>query len=251
MSLQTSKFKILDTESGRIIVPSVPPSTGFVFWTTRDFSGSLDPGSTRTLMSTVSEIGGAASRIETCRQVHGVASVEVTATEEGWSECSDCDALWTRQRGTALGIKIADCLPVTIIDPDSETVINLHAGWRGAAAGIVPKTIDAALGGNEGVGAGPGAWLGPSIRLCCFEVGEEVVEAFRATHPDVDDHVDRSRSRPHLDLAGLVKESLIRSGIAEDRIWDGGLCTRCPDSLFHSYRRSGANSGRNLAVAGL
>ena len=251
MNSQSSAYEILTTQSGRVVVPSVPPSSGYVFWTTRDFHGSLDPGSTQTLLSTISEIGGSASRIETCRQVHGVDSVEVTSTDEGWSECSDCDALWTRRRSIALGIKIADCLPLTIIEPDRGTVINLHAGWRGAAAGIVARTLHEARLDGANHDANAQAWIGPSIRSCCFEVGEEVVEAFRETHPEVDDHVDRSRSKPHLDLAGLVRGSLIRAGMRAEQIWDGGLCTRCPDSMFHSYRRSGKNSGRNLAVAGL
>lgn len=244
-------YRAVHTRLGEIIVPDVPPPDGFIFWTTRDFDGRLDPRSVESILDTIDELGGEVSRFETCRQVHGTSSVEITGEKDGWSECSDCDALWTRRAGVALGIKIADCLPVSIIDPHDEgVVINLHAGWRGAAAGIVSETLHAANGTKPALSVATQAWLGPSIRVCCFEVGEEVVDAFRTTHPWVDTYVDRSRDKPHLDLAGVVKRTLIDEGIAEDRIWDGGLCTRCPASRFHSYRRSGPRAGRNLAVAG-
>lgn len=243
--------RIVHTSLGDIVLPDDPPPGGFIFWTTSDFDGRLDPRSVELILTTVDEVGGEVSRFETCQQVHGISSVEVMGEKAGWSECSDCDALWTRRPGVALGIKIADCLPVSIIDPTGEgVVINLHAGWRGAAAGIVSETIRAANGAKPALSQDAHAWLGPSIRVCCFEVGEEVVEAFRATHAWVDDFVDRSRDKPHLDLAGLVKRTLIDEGIAENRIWDGGLCTRCPESRFHSYRRSGSRAGRNLAVVG-
>ena len=243
--------RIVQTTLGDVVVPADPPPKGFVFWTTRDFDGRLDSRSVTSILGTIDEVGGNVSRFETCQQVHGTRSVQVSGEKDGWSECSGCDALWTRQGGIALGIKIADCLPVSILDPSDEgVVINLHAGWRGAAAGIVSETIRAA-GVTEPVLSGSAhAWLGPSIRVCCFEVGEEVVDAFRPTHPWVDDFVDRSKDKPHLDLAGVVKRGLVEEGIAEERIWDGGLCTRCPDSRFHSYRRSGSHAGRNLAVAG-
>lgn len=245
-------YQIVQSQLGRIVVPSDRPPSGFVFWTSSDFDGSLAPESIRSLLAVVSEVGGDAERLETCRQVHGTSAVEVTRTEKGWSECSDCDALWTRRSRVALGIKVADCLPVSIIDdaPDDGVVINLHAGWRGAAAGIAGETIRAAEAERGTLSSRARAWLGPSIRSCCFEVGEEVVDAFRSTHPFVDEFIDRSRQKPHIDLAGLVKRSLMDEGIPEKHIWDGGLCTRCPDSLFHSYRRSGPRAGRNLAVAG-
>lgn len=251
--IDRSEFRIVDSRLGRVVVPTDSPHSGFLFWTTRDFDGSLDSDSIAMILSTVGELGGSADHLETCRQVHGTRSVEVTESEKGWSECSDCDALWTDRTGIALGIKVADCLPVSVIDPspDRAVVINAHAGWRGAAAGIVAETIRQARPDGLARSGEARAWLGPSIRDCCFEVGEEVVEAFRPAHPYAEEYVDRSRKKPHLDLAGLVKRSLMEEGIDEDRIWDGGLCTRCPDSLFHSYRRSGPRAGRNLAVAGL
>ncbi|HEX3581414.1 MAG TPA: polyphenol oxidase family protein, partial [Thermoanaerobaculia bacterium] len=133
----------------------------------------------------------------------------------------------------ALGIKVADCLPVTILDRGNHIAANIHSGWRGAAQNIVGKTLDV-IGARNAE-----AWLGPSIRVCCFEVGEEVAERFDARF------VDRSYPKPHVDLAAYTTAVLRERGI--DRIHDSQLCTRCEGSIFHSFRRDGSG-GRNLAI---
>lgn len=245
---KADSFEIAESPLGRIVIPSDRPESVALFWTTVDFDGRLDEQTVATIIETARISGASPDRLETCTQVHGTRSIHVEKGNHAWSECSDCDALWTREAGVGLGIKIADCLPVSVLDEwdDEVVIINLHAGWRGAAAGIVPRTLDHARSGNTPERAR--AWLGPSIRSCCFEVGEEVVDAFVEGHPYAEEYVDRSRAKPHLDLAGIVTRSLIDLGFEEEMIWDGGLCTRCPDSIFHSYRRSGPRAGRNLAV---
>lgn len=245
-------FQILDSSLGRIVVPSDRPPGAAIFWTTIDFDGSLDQRSTRSILETLRALGSDAERLETCRQVHGTRLIEVSGNGRGWSERSECDALWTRTRGSALGIKIADCLPVSIIDSDADDalMINIHAGWRGASAGIVRDALHSVPTAGNRFTDGARAYLGPSIRVCCFEVGDEVVDAFRITHPRADGFVDRTRKKAHVDVAGLVRSALIEEGFASERIWDAGLCTRCEGSIFHSYRRSGPRAGRNLAVIG-
>jgi len=84
----------------------------------------------------------------------------------------------TSESGVLLTIRIADCLPVLLVDTRRRVVAAVHAGWRGALARVIEK----AVGDMRSVfGSDPLeliAALGPSIRSCCFEVGEEVVEAF-------------------------------------------------------------------------
>jgi copper oxidase (laccase) domain-containing protein len=84
------------------------------------------------------------------------------------------------------------------------------------------------------------AWIGPSIRVCCFEVGEEVAVQFDARYV----HRDRG-PKPHVDTAAVVADVLRGRGI--ERVIDTGLCTRCEGSIFHSYRRD-KRGGRNLAI---
>jgi len=232
---------IEQTEIGRIVVPPSLPDGFGLFYTTVDFDGRLNAHAAATLMRIVRERFGIDAALSTCTQVHG--RNVVRATNSG--ECDSCDGLWSSEPGTALGIKVADCLPVTIADMDRGVIANVHSGWRGAVQKITAGAIDA-IGG---VTPAAQAWLGPSIRVCCFEVGEEVVDQFRESYAEAELFVDRGGVKPHIDLPRLTTALLIARGIAPQNIHDSGLCTRCDGSIFHSYRRDGGRGGRNLAVA--
>jgi YfiH family protein len=232
------------TPLGRIVIPDSLPHGVGLFYTTLDFDGHIDPQIAKTIASITKDRFGIAAVLSTCTQVHG-ATVQRVRREKDWLECDSCDALWTTERGVALGIKVADCLPVTIADPARAVLVNIHSGWRGAVQRITAVAIDeASLDPADAY-----AWLGPTIRACCFEVGEEVVEQFTASYADAARFIDRSGSRPHIDVAALTSELLRRRGFRPDRIFDSGLCTRCDGSIFHSYRRQGKGGGRNLAIA--
>lgn len=238
-------WNIEQSDVGRIVVPPSLPERFALFYTTADFDGRLDDGGAARLMTIVRDRFGIDAALATCTQVHGKRAVRVEAAAR-WSECDSCDALWTSEPNTALGIKVADCLPVTIFDPAHRTLGNIHSGWRGAAQRITAETID---GMEPFDAAAAHAWLGPTIRACCFEVGEEVVEQLRAAYENADQFVDRSKAKPHVDVAGLTVALLVSRGFAPERVHDSGLCTRCDGSIFHSYRRSGKGGGRNLAIA--
>jgi hypothetical protein len=232
---------IEQTQIGRIVVPPSLPDGFGLFYTTVDFEGRLKGDSAAQLMRVVRERFGIDATLTTCTQVHGKNVVHAQTS----GECDSCDGLWSSDRGTALGIKIADCLPVTIADMQRGVIANVHSGWRGAVQKIAAEAIDA----MGGVSATAQAWLGPSIRVCCFEVGEEVVDRFRESYAEAESFVDRGGAKPHIDLPRLTAALLIERGIASANIHDSGLCTRCDGSIFHSYRRDGGRGGRNLAIA--
>ncbi|MEA2414048.1 MAG: purine-nucleoside/S-methyl-5-thioadenosine phosphorylase / adenosine deaminase [Thermoanaerobaculia bacterium] len=232
---------IEETEIGRIVVPPSLPDGFGLFYTTVDFEGRLNMDAAATLMRIVHDRFGIDAALATCSQVHG--KNVVRAQTEG--ECDSCDGLWSSEPGTALGIKVADCLPVTIADMANGVIANVHSGWRGAVQKIAAEAIDA-IGG---ITPTTHAWLGPSIRVCCFEVGEEVVDQFRESYAEVESFIDRGGVKPHIDLPRLTAALLTKRGIAPQNIHDSGLCTRCEGSIFHSYRRDAGRGGRNLAIA--
>ena len=221
------KLEIEQSPFGRIVVAANAP----VFYTTRDFDGRLNDAVAARITSFIHDRFGIDATLNTCVQVHGV-DVGKAETQTPWRECDSCDALWSDQRGVALGIKVADCLPVSMLDQGNHIAANIHSGWRGAAQNIVGKTLDV-IGARDAE-----AWLGPSIRVCCFEVGEEVAQRFDERF------VDRSHAKPHVDLVAYTIDVLRKHGV--ERIHDSQLCTRCEGSIFHSYRRDGSG-GRNLA----
>lgn len=225
-------WNVEDSPLGRIVIPpSLPP--GFaVMATTRDYPGRIVADE---LTRFIHGRFGLETSLTTCVQIHS--ATVVRATREGlWRECDSCDALWSAEKGVTLGIKVADCLPVSLIDVEHGVIANVHSGWRGAVQQITAATLDAAPLDP----ASTRAYLGPSIRACCFEVGEEVATQFDERF------VARSRKKPHVDLIAFTIDALRSSGITD--ISDSEMCTRCEGSIFHSYRRDGAGKGRNLVL---
>jgi YfiH family protein len=238
-------WTIEETSLGRVVVAPAVPVSRALFYTTVDFPGFLTEGSIAELTRFVRERYAIESSLATCHQVHGVSAIRVERSGEKWCELGGCDALWTTESHISLGIKVADCLPVTLIDSSTSLIANIHSGWRGSAAGITEATIGRIAARSEIDPSMTSAWLGPSIRVCCFEVGEEVARQFGESVSCI----DRSFGmKPHLDLPKLTREVLRKAGLRDSAIHDSELCTRCKGSLFHSFRRDGGSAGRNLAL---
>ena len=235
------------SEVGRIVVPPSLPDGLALFYTSIDFDGRLNDDVAAQLMRIVHDRFGIDATLATCTQVHGKSVLHAPAGQR-WRECDSCDALWSSAAGSALGIKVADCLPVTIADLEHGVIANVHSGWRGAVQRITAETLDVLERETSFDAPSAQAWLGPSIRVCCFEVGEEVVDELCTSYADAEAFVDRSRPRPHVDLAGLTEALLVERGFPPDGVHDSGLCTRCEGSIFHSYRRDARRGGRNLAI---
>jgi YfiH family protein len=232
-----SMFIVEESSVGRIVVPEVLPRGFGLFYTTRDLHGRLDKEVGERLASVLRERFGIDAVLATCVQVHGAAVTRATGAPR-WRECDTCDALWADEKGIALGVKVADCLPVSLVDPAKGVIANIHSGWRGAVQRIVTATLDQVPIDRRG----SFVYLGPSIRACCFEVGDEVATQFDGRF------VDRSRPRAHVDLVAYTVDVLLNEGFSRERIFDSGLCTRCNNSIFHSYRRDRTGGGRNLAI---
>jgi YfiH family protein len=225
-------WNVEDSPLGRIVVPPDLPSGFAVMSTTRDDPGKIVADD---LTRFIHGRFGLETSLTTCLQIHS-ATVVRAAHESSWRECDSCDALWSPEKGVTLGIKVADCLPVSLIDVEHGVIANVHSGWRGAVQRITAATLDAAPLDPSSTQA----YLGPSIRACCFEVGEEVATQFD------DRFVDRSHKKPHVDLIAFTIDILHSRGITN--VSDSGLCTRCDNSIFHSYRRDGAGKGRNFVL---
>ncbi len=193
-------------------------------------------------------IGLAGHRITTLRQVHGDRILDV---DEPVKRAGDGDAMATGQAGVLLAILTADCVPVLLVDPRRRVCAAVHAGWRGTAAKIAGKAV-AHLSVRYGCdSADLLAAIGPSIGTCCFEVGPEVIAAFRdAWEDDLDPFLEPRGAKGMLDLRGLNRLALLETGIPEESISLVGPCARCAAADFYSYRRDGARAGRQVSVVG-
>ena len=185
------------------------------------------------------------------RAVYGENSGVLPGVGESESSWPQADILVTDDTTVALVVQAADCVPLLVADRRSGAVAAVHAGWRGTAAGAAPAAV-AALAGE--FGADPEDLVvaqGPSIGPCCYVVGEEVIEAFRAAGfaRKIEAWFARDvAGRIRLDLWRANRDQLMASGVPPERIHQSGLCTASHPEWFASYRRDGPGTGRIAAV---
>jgi YfiH family protein len=173
-------------------------------------------------------------------QTHGthVAVVDAPALAAMRERSPIADAAVTRMSDVPLAVRVADCLPVFLADACGEVVAVAHAGWRGLAAGILEATVEAMRVDPRSLAA----WIGPGIGPEAFEVGADVLEAFRARDAHAARHFQPHGERKWLaDLPALAHRRLAALGV--QRIDACGLCTFSDAARFFSYRRN-RTSGR-------
>jgi polyphenol oxidase len=130
-------------------------------------------------------------------------------------------------------------------DPVARVIGSAHAGWRGTVGGVATNVIArmVELGASA---ANIRVALGPSIGPCCFEVGPEVVDEFRAVFGEVPGMVVAGPKKDHIDLRVAMRAQLERAGIAPGHIDNAPPCTRCEGDRFFSYRRDGKEGGVHM-----
>ena len=156
------------------------------------------------------------------------------------------DALITDQKNICIGITTADCVPILIYDPDKNILAAVHAGWKGTVAKIVEKTIVKMIDTFGCSAQDMYAGIAPCISHECFEVGEEVVEAFKEARFRIEDIAYRNAGteKMHIDLRQANKLLLTEAGILPYNIEITDLCTFSNPKLLFSARRQTIHSGR-------
>jgi polyphenol oxidase len=170
-------------------------------------------------------------QLATLKQVHS--AVPLVADVPGCA--GEGDALVTNQRGLAVSVRTADCLPILIADPRAQIVAAIHAGWRGTAAGIVGRVIEEMTGRFGTEPSDLCAAIGPGIGGCCYQVGDEVARQFGLSGTSM------------LDLAAENRGQLLEAGVAGSHIDLLNQCTLCDPARFHSYRRDKEHAGRMIS----
>lgn len=179
-------------------------------------------------------------QLATVRQVHADRVVRAALGAE-----EAADGLWTHAgSGLWVGVKSADCVPVLLASADGRRVAAVHSGWRGTALRVVARAVERLLAEGERPSTLRAA-VGPCIQACCYEVGPELAERFVA---DFGSAVVRTGGRrPHLDLSGAVRATLLGAGLLPEAVDVQAACTACEPARFFSHRRDGGAAGRHLA----
>ncbi len=168
------------------------------------------------------------------------------------------DAIIADRPGIFPAIRTADCLPILVMAPTARVSAAIHAGWRGTAKRLGPQVIETLRRNYHVKGEDLLVALGPCIGVCCYEVGDEVIEALVRCIPAADkyvvvksDNASRGDRRKYfLDLAQINRAEILSCGVPEANIKKVGLCTKCRETLFFSHRRDNGKTGRQLSVVG-
>lgn len=175
------------------------------------------------------------TRLATAHQVHGTRVLVHARGWTGWLRSDDADGHAALERGTALAVSVADCIPVFLAHP-SGAITLLHAGWRGTAGRIAERGVAELV--HRGIPARElRAHLGPGICGDCYEVGPDVYRELTG----------RATARPaRVDLRALLASQLRELGVHD--IVTSVACTQCDNDRFFSHRAG--DTGRQLGVIG-
>lgn len=180
-------------------------------------------------------IGIELSEVTSASQIH---SNIVFMVNEAGKIVSDVDALVTKERGICLLIQVADCAPIILCDEKNEVISVVHAGWRGAATGILTNAISemAKLGANL---KSLKMMIGPCIGFNNFEVGPEVAAVFPKAFSR-----KKANGKFLLNLKAFLKDQALELGLDEANIIVSDRCSVEDQENCYSHRREGNNAGR-------
>ncbi|MFA7061975.1 MAG: peptidoglycan editing factor PgeF [Pedobacter sp.] len=185
----------------------------------------------------------------TVRQAHGSDILVIDEPNEDYSHflSLESDAIITNQPGVMIGICVADCAPILLMDPEKRVIAAVHAGWQGTAAKLVSNTV---AGLKTIFGCDPEtlqAAIGPCIGKCCYEVDTPVKQAFAQSGIQWDSFAEQTNEgKWRLDLATANRELLRSSGVPDSAIQVSNMCVCCHRELFFSYRRDDGETGRQM-----
>lgn len=194
-------------------------------------------------------VGAEGRRVVQVHQVHGAAVHVVRRgaelSEITWGDVK-ADAIVTDEPRAVVAVRVADCTPVLLSSEDGGVVGAVHAGWRGVVGGVVERAVEVmrGLGARGIVGA-----IGPCISGGEFEIGEEVVRAFRGVFGDDGALVwEVGGGKGRADMKACLARQL--AGVGVERVEVVAGCTVRDAELFYSHRRERGVTGRMVGVIG-
>lgn len=212
----------------------------------------------------------------TLRQVHsGVVRILKSKDRLPMSPLKGDGAI-TSRKNVLLGIQIADCVPVLVVDQKRGSVGAFHAGWRGTVKRIVERGVGSMRAVFGCRAADLLVAIGPCIHACCYAVGDEVIGEFRSQFAYAEELFSEVYDRDpikekypllfmtarapghsnigpqnHLDLVEANRRQLLDAGIPAANIWAAEECTSCRTDLLFSHRKEAGYTGRMMGVIGL
>lgn len=179
-------------------------------------------------------------------QVHGNNVCFVSFNDRG-KEIKKTDGLVSAKKNVFLLATFADCIPVLFLDKDKRIFGIAHAGWRGAYLEIVKEVVETMVKkGSDKSKIMVG--IGPSIRVCCYDISKDREMAFKYRFPEMKKIVERRHGKIFLNLSKVIRFQLIDSGVLSKNILDCKLCTKDNALEFYSFRKEHGKSSFGLCA---
>lgn len=160
------------------------------------------------------------------------------------------DFLITDGHDVGLGVVTADCLPIVLYDVMNHVVAIVHAGWRGSVNGVVKNTVETMQKKYNTNPLSLQCFFGPSIKVCCYEVGNEVVTQAKK-HSFSGQAFERRQGKVFFNVSLFNQLFLMQLGVLKKNIsLTYNQCTHC-FKQFYSYRRDNGDKQRNITIAAL
>jgi YfiH family protein len=160
------------------------------------------------------------------------------------NKIENCDGIITNQPNIPLMVMVADCIPVLLYDKNKKVIGAVHAGRNGTFLEIVKKAVSIMIENFNSSPKDIEVSLGPSIRSCCYEVGQDLADIEKKSFGQK--YVIKRGDSFYLDLQSLNHDQLTSIGILKENIDISQTCTCC-DKNYFSYRRDG-KTGRFAGV---
>lgn len=184
-------------------------------------------------------------------QVHETQGIMVTSHEYARTLrpfTIEADYLVTQERNIGLGVMSADCMPIVVYDSVHHVVCMIHAGWRSSFKNIVLKALDVMAERYGTNVAEVTVFFGPSAKVCCYEVGKDILEKIKEVEL-IEQVIQRRDTKLFLDLPRYNQLLLESIGVQPSAFHlQYSVCTIC-DHAYYSYRRQGQAAGRQMTVA--
>ncbi|MEW6602917.1 MAG: peptidoglycan editing factor PgeF [Nitrospirota bacterium] len=160
------------------------------------------------------------------------------------------DAVVTNHKNILIGVLVADCVPILMFDRNKEVIGAVHAGWRGTSKKILMNALNAMCSRFNSVPADILLAIGPSIRGCSYEVGEDVISEVKGATGE-GDYYRRMHGKYFIDLSTANRIQALNMGVSPLNIWQSEECTFCSPHKYYSYRYSGGGTGRQGGFIGM
>lgn len=183
------------------------------------------------------------------KQVHGNKCVNITTLQEkalisaiNGAEAG-ADAIMCTESNVLTYLCFADCTPIILVTPTGWYAV-VHAGWRGVVSKIVEVALQNLCKATCIEASNIYCYIGAHLRDCCFEAGEDCKQEFLDTFGNV-----AISNNGNISMERCVIQTLLNNGACPDNICSLGICTKCHNDKFFSYRGQNGICGRHAAVA--